>query len=179
MSIYKKLAEAKKEIGKISKDQKNPHFKNTYFDINKLIEEVEPILQKHGLLLLQPIQSGGVNTMIIDNEGNNVESFMALPDLVDPQKMGSAITYYRRYTLQSLLALQAEDDDGNTASGHTKNEVEKPWLNQFRADKKTPSPQWHNLLQAIADGKITSLNQVRDVYKVSKTTAAEIEKALS
>jgi hypothetical protein len=38
---------------------------------------------------------------------------MVLPNLQDPQKLGSAITYYRRYTLQSLLGLQAEDDDGN------------------------------------------------------------------
>ena len=35
----------------------------------------------------------------------------------DPQKMGSAITYLRRYTLQSLLGLQAADDDANMASG--------------------------------------------------------------
>jgi hypothetical protein len=39
---------------------------------------------------------------------------MVLPNLQDPQKLGSAITY-RRYTLQSLLGLQAEDDDGNKA----------------------------------------------------------------
>jgi len=41
---------------------------------------------------------------------------MKLSDQTDPQKLGSEITYYRRYTLQSLLALQAEDDDGNKAS---------------------------------------------------------------
>jgi hypothetical protein len=40
---------------------------------------------------------------------------MLLPNLQDPQ-LGSAITYYRRYTLQSLLGLQAEDDDGNKQS---------------------------------------------------------------
>ena len=40
-------------------------------------------------------------------------STITLPDLTDPQKMGSAITYYRRYSLQSLFLLQAEDDDGN------------------------------------------------------------------
>ena len=47
MSIYKQLFEAKKEIGKISKDSKNPFFKSKYFDINSLLEHVEPILQKH------------------------------------------------------------------------------------------------------------------------------------
>jgi len=124
MSIYKKLFEAKKEIGKISKDSTNPFFKSKYFDVNGLLEHVEPILQKHGLLLLQPIKDGLVTTVIIDPEDVNisVSSEMQLPNIQDPQKLGSAITYYRRYTLQSLLGLQAEDDDGNSATKH----VNKP-----------------------------------------------------
>ena len=118
MSIYKKLFEAKKEIGKISKDSKNPFFKSKYFDINSLLEHVEPILQKHDLLLLQPILEGKVITELIDVEtGEKVNSEITLPTLNDPQKLGSAVSYYRRYTAQSLLGLQATDDDANLASG--------------------------------------------------------------
>ena len=117
MSIYTKLFEAKKEIGKISKDSKNPFFKSKYFDINSLLEHVEPILQKHNLLLLQPITEGKVRTEIIDVEtGEKVTSEMALPQLNDPQKLGSCVSYYRRYTAQSLIGLQATDDDANLAS---------------------------------------------------------------
>ena len=122
MSIYKKLFEAKKEIGKISKDSKNPFFKSNYLSLNGLIDAVEPVLEKHGLLLLQPIEDGKVVTMICDAEKDGtlltsrVLSGMTLPNITDPQKLGSAITYYRRYTLQSLLGLQAEDDDGNNAA---------------------------------------------------------------
>jgi hypothetical protein len=117
MSIYKKLFEAKKEIGKISKDSTNPFFKSKYFDINGLLEHIEPVLSKHELVLLQPIKDGFVTTRIYDTESNTfVKSEIALPNIQDPQKLGSAITYYRRYTLQSLLGLQAEDDDGNIAS---------------------------------------------------------------
>ena len=117
MSIYKKLFEAKKEIGKISKDSKNPFFKSKYFDVNSLLEHVEPILQKNKLLLLQPILEGKVRTEIIDVEsGEKVSSEISLLGLKDAQKTGSEITYYRRYTAQSLLGLQAEDDDGNKAS---------------------------------------------------------------
>ncbi len=121
MSIYKKLFEAKKEIGKISKDSKNPFFKSKYFDVNSLLEHVEPILQKNGLLILQPITNNKVTTEIIDVDGQDgevciVSSEIQLPNITDPQKLGSAITYYRRYTLQSLLGLQADDDDGNLAS---------------------------------------------------------------
>lgn len=117
MELYKKLLESKKEIGKISKDSTNPFFKSKYFDINSLLEHVEPILQKNGLLLLQPLKEGFVSTEIYDAEsGESIGSSIQLPNLSDPQKLGSAITYYRRYTLQSLLGLQAEDDDANAAS---------------------------------------------------------------
>lgn len=131
MEIYKKLALVKSEIGKISKDSTNPFFKSKYFDVNALLEHVEPLLQKNNLLLLQPILNGKVISEIIDSEsGEKVSSELELGSFADPQKMGSAITYYRRYTLQSLLGLQAEDDDGNKASTHAKKEDEdtRPWL---------------------------------------------------
>ena len=114
--IYNKLFKVQKEIGTISKDKTNGFYKSQYFDINKLIEHVSPILQKHKLLLLQPIKDGEQYSIIIDLDGGSVESSLSLPTDLNAQKIGSAITYYRRYTLQSLLGLQAEDDDGNTAS---------------------------------------------------------------
>jgi hypothetical protein len=139
-NLYLKLAEVKREVGKVSKNSKNPHFKNTYADLNALIDAVEPILLEKGLLMLQPIQNGNVSTIIIDCESSEtIESSIMLPSLSDPQKLGSAITYFRRYTLQSLLSLQAEDDDANKAS-------RKDTLSDER---------FTNALQAIADGKAT------------------------
>jgi len=116
-SIYNKLYKVQGEIGAISKDSTNPFYKSKYFDINSLIKQVTPILEKHKLLLLQPIKDGEQYSIIFDLDGGSVESSLKLPTDLDAQKIGSAITYYRRYTLQSLLGLQAEDDDGNVASG--------------------------------------------------------------
>ena len=114
MSIYKKLLEVQKEVGAISKDSKNPFFKSKYFDINQLIEHVQPVLNKHGLVLTQPIIKGYVFSCLNDIDSTDcIESSLQLPELNDPQKLGSCITYYRRYTLASLLGLQAEDDDAN------------------------------------------------------------------
>lgn len=116
-NIYLKLHEAKKSIGVVKKNAKNPHFKNTYADLNALIEAVEPILIENNLIILQPIKDGKVFTEIVDVEsGESVTSSIDLPTSGNPQQMGSAITYYRRYTLQSLLSLQADDDDGQMAS---------------------------------------------------------------
>lgn len=115
--LLQALSNVKKEVGKLSKTETNPFFKSKYFDINGLIEQVEPLLEKNGLLLLQPILNGKVQSIIwhIETE-QSIFSEVELQSFNDPQKLGSAITYYRRYTLQSLLGLQAEDDDGNKAS---------------------------------------------------------------
>lgn len=152
MEIYKKLAKVKAKIGKISKDSTNPFFKSKYFDVNALLEHVEPLLEEQNLLLIQPVSEGNVYSIIYDiettkEENSHIKSYLKLPELNDPQKVGSAITYYRRYTLQSLLGLQAEDDDGNKASGNTNNTKEnkreiKTWLTQdqfnaaMKSDKK-------------------------------------------
>ena len=115
-NLYKALLDSKSEITPLTKDEKNPFYNSKYFDVNGLLKHIEPILQKNGLLVLQPIIEGYLITQIVHVEtGAKVESEIKLPDLSDPQKLGSTITYYRRYTLASLLGLQAEDDDANKA----------------------------------------------------------------
>lgn len=126
MEKENKLLSFQKQVKAISKDSTNPFFKSAYFDINTLLETIKPILNELGLVIIQPlcITTEGKNalrTMIIDSETEKtlVESYIILPDIQDPQKIGSAITYYRRYSLQSLLLLEAEDDDGNNAKPAT------------------------------------------------------------
>ena len=169
-TIYTKLADLKKEVGKMTKDSKNPFFNSKYFDINQLLEHLEPLLQKNGLIVLQPIINKEVVSKIIEIEtGDEICSSLELPPLTDPQKIGSAITYYRRYTLQSLLGIQAEDDDANKASGkETKNEPEK-WLN-------VDSEEWNALAKVVENGTTVTLAQVRKKYKVSKETQKALEK---
>jgi hypothetical protein len=113
-----RIIEVQRQIGVLGKDSKNPFFKSAYLDLNKLLIHVTPLLIENGLLLSQPIQNGFVKSLIIDAESGEVllNSEIALPDLKDPQKLGSCITYFRRYTLKSLLAIAEGDDDGNLAS---------------------------------------------------------------
>jgi hypothetical protein len=113
IELYTALAKAKSEINPIVKGAKNPFFKSKYADLNDIITEVEPLLNNHGLLLLQPIRDNRVCTSIVHIiTGQTITSEIELPVISDPQKLGSAVTYYRRYTLVSLLSLQAIDDDG-------------------------------------------------------------------
>jgi hypothetical protein len=160
MSIYKKLFEAKKEIGVLTKDSKNPFFKSNYLSLNGLIDAVEEVLEKHELLLLQPIEDGKVITRILSTEKDGmVQSELSLPNIQDPQKLGSAITYYRRYTLQSLLGLQAQDDDGNKAQKQVKEE-RKPSLTTsgfdfLKSDKATKE----QILEALEGRRMTTVQR--------------------
>ena len=115
----KRILEVQKEIGVLGKDSKNPFFKSAYLDLNKLLINVTPLLHKEGLILSQPIKDGFVYSEIINAETGDVllSSCIKIPEnLTDPQKLGSAITYFRRYTLKSLLAIAEGDDDANLAA---------------------------------------------------------------
>ena len=168
-SINEKLFNLQQEIGAVSKDAKNPFFKSKYFDVNSLIKQLQPLLKKNRLLLLQPIEEDMVmSKLICVDDGGSVISGLKLPAISDPQKLGSCITYYRRYTLASLLGLQAVDDDANLASSHNtsvaSNNEELPWLNEN-------APQFKAVKNALVQGTAT-LADVRTKFKVSKKVEA-------
>ena len=168
LSLHQKLHRAKLAIGKVTKNANNPHFKKSYADLNAIIEAVEPILLENGLLLLQPIHGNSVCTQIIDVEsGNMIESCMDLPTGLDPQKMGSAITYYRRYTLQSILSLQAVDDDGNMASEPVK---EQP---KAKAKESLSTERFNNALAKIKAGEYT-VEQLKAKFSLTKEQEAAL-----
>lgn len=121
-----KILKIQTEIGKLSKDKENPFFKSSYFDINQILEQLLPLLDKHGIVVMQPLSNvdgkPALKTNVYHSDKNEpfISETIILPESNDPQKMGSAITYYRRYALQSLFLLQAEDDDGNRAKPKSK-----------------------------------------------------------
>ena len=122
VGLYKKLFKVKSELGAVTKGSVNPFHKSRYADLNAHLEVIEPILEKNGLILTQTTTSNGqanfVRTEITDiDTGAQILSVLLLPNLDDMQKLGGAITYARRYTLGAALAIQTEDDDGQTAIG--------------------------------------------------------------
>jgi hypothetical protein len=166
--LLKALAEVKKEVGTLSKTETNPFFKSKYFDINSLIQQVDPLLEKNNLLLLQPIENNKVRSVIYHIEsGENVISEMDLPNLQDPQKLGSAITYYRRYTLQSLLGLQAEDDDGNKASAPVKPKLGIADYTNNLISSKTIKELGENWTLIPAGATKDSLEELKDKLKLT------------
>ena len=164
LSFYQKLHRAKLAIGKVTKNANNPHFKKSYADLNAIIEAVEPILLENGLLLLQPIHGNSVCTRIIDVELDDlIESCMDLPIGMGPQQMGSAITYYRRYTLQSILSLQAVDDDGNMASEPVK----------VKLKESLDTERFNNAMAKIKAGEYT-VEQLKSKFSLTKEQEAQL-----
>ena len=153
-NIKQKLFTIQQTVGAISKNAENPYISEQrkkggnmrpfmYFDINQLLETLLPIFKEEGLLLSQPVgihpQTGqyGVFTILTDTaSGEDDDStFIPIPAvLTDPQKIGACITYFRRYGLQTLLGLQAEDDDANSASPQP--EVRASSTTQRASDKQ-------------------------------------------
>ena len=165
-TLHQKLFNLQSEVGAIAKDSKNPFFKSKYFDVNALLAHLQPLLQKHRLLLIQPIQEGMVISRIQDIDSSDcVVSEMELPAITDPQKMGSAITYYRRYTLQSLLALQAEDDDGNMAAKKS---------TEYRPVLQPDTDKWMKALHSLAKGAVT-LDFVKSKYSITGNNLKRLE----
>lgn len=124
-----KLLEFQKKVSAISKDSVNPFFKSKYFDVNTVIDTIKPILNEVGLVITQGFDhSNGHNvlvTLVWDGNDTIARSDMLIPDQMDVQKLGAAITYCRRYSLVSLLLLQGEEDDDGNAPVKPKSSISK------------------------------------------------------
>lgn len=177
--LARKIAKLRSKIGKVSKNKENPFFHSQYFDINKLLEQLQPLLEELNLNLTQPLSRNTVSSIIEDLDGEeSIESSLELPDIQDPQKMGSAITYYRRYTLKSLLAIQEEDDDGNKASKGKSSKEDKKWLNktEYNSDKLTED--WLKVVKRLQK-KPSDLSKIYKHYSVNKENRKELESIAS
>ena len=120
--IYKKLLAFQKLGITIKKGEKNPHFKNTYANLNEVLGKVTKPLNDLGVVIIQAPTKDGLLTTLVDTETegeelSQIQGFLPFVDTANPQKIGSNLTYYRRYALVTMLGLEDADDDGNVASG--------------------------------------------------------------
>lgn len=107
-------------IQNATKNAKNPHFKSSYADLNSVRDAVIPMMTEHGILVTQTtgFDSEGrfLMTTTLKMGAEAISASWPLPTDGTPQQQGSALTYARRYTLQTIAGIGAEDDDGNAAS---------------------------------------------------------------
>ena len=159
------LAKAQGQIKAAPKDTDNTFFKSKYADLAAVWEACREPLSKNGLAVIQrPNPTDGFNvslTTILAHESGEwirgtlvmrpVEKTLKDPDgkyhrVVDPQGLGSCLTYARRYALSAMVGICSEeddDDDGNKAS-------------QGKSQKEEPEAQ-------ETDGEHWAVSKVKDI----------------
>lgn len=164
--LAKAFVAAQKATESVKKAATNPAFKSKYADLAHVVEGVIPALNGAGVGVLQfPAYDGdmvSVTTTLLHDSGSSVSSTLSLrPSKSDPQGVGSAITYARRYALLAMTGAAPEDDDGNAASGPRSEPKPEP----KRTD--TPAPT----LTERADRFVATLNGVKTADELRKAYA--------
>jgi len=120
------LVAALAEIGGVVKGKANPAFKGSkYADLESVIAASKPILSAHGLVAIQlpgPLVNGvlTLETVLMHESGEWISGDMGIAlGKIDPQGVGSAISYSRRYSLMAALNMPAVDDDAEAAHGRS------------------------------------------------------------
>jgi len=178
MEVINELAEAlskaQGEMENAVKDSTNPFFKSHYADLASVILAIKIPLSKNGLSYVQLVKTDNgitsVETILMHRSGQSISaSMIAKPAKDDMQSLGSAITYARRYSLQAMVGLSAEDDDGEKAIGRI---ALKP---EYIDDK-----QKSNLVDGITDLgiPITRFLEYMKINSLDTMTKADYPKAI-
>jgi hypothetical protein len=172
--LAKAIVAAQKATESIKKAATNPAFKSKYADLAHVVEGVIPALNAAGVAVLQSPSYDGdmvsVSTVLLHDSGSSVTSTLSLrPSKTDPQGIGSAITYGRRYALLAMTGSAPEDDDGNAASGPSpkpepkRAEVQPPTLSE-RADR----------LEATLKS-VKTADELRKAYELGAKLCADLD----
>ena len=157
------LFEFQQHCSKIIKKANNPFFKSKYADLPSILDEIAEPLKISGLVVSQFPDGDGLTTIVMHpKSGEWIEATgKMIPVKLDPQSMGSAITYQRRYALCSVLGLNVdEDDDGNKATQPTQPKDDgKLWLNKG-------TTEFEKAKEYIANGH--SIEDIKKKYRISK-----------
>jgi len=137
--LAKALVKFHKDLKPAIKSSENPFFHSRYASLDSIYEASNRLLSECGIACVQPLGTSingkpCIITLIIHEEsGEFIRSEFELnPPSNDPQKMGSYITYMRRYSFSAAFRIATgEDDDGNAAS--------QPQPLQYREPSQVPN----------------------------------------
>lgn len=183
VNLLKSLVTLRDRVGKITKDAENPFHKSKYATLSHILDHIDPVMEELGVTYVQIPDGENCLTTIITHleSGEFIQgTYNMHPVKSDPQSIGSAITYARRYALGAMLGLNIDDDDdGNAASGKTQGNNQskvniqnsgkpannKPWLNEN-------TQAWKDVLEYLKKGG--KIPDVEVKYQISKTNKEKL-----
>ena len=145
--LVEALSKAQKVFKPAIKNAVNPFFKSKYAPLENIWDSCREGLSANGLAVIQGTgidEQGGflyLETLLAHTSGEWISSICPIrPVKDDPQGLGSAVTYARRYGLAAMVGVvtQGEDDDANAASGHEQPETPKAPAQIKAASQVTP-----------------------------------------
>jgi hypothetical protein len=154
------LVKFQSSVSKVAKESNNPFFKSKYASLANILDTIQKPLSESGLAISQFPDGNALTTIIIHaDSGEWMKSSYVMPVAKqnDPQAMGSAITYARRYALGSILNLNIDDDDdGEKAMGR---QIPKK-------DELTPKhPSWAKAVEHLKTGGL--MTDITSKFEVS------------
>lgn len=172
----KAFVAAQKATEAVKKASSNPAFRSKYADLAGVVEAVVPALNNAGVGVLQFPEFDGemvtVTTTLLHEGGSAVSATLALrPSKSDPQGVGSAITYARRYSLLAMTGAAPEDDDGNAASGPR----EQPKPEAKRVEPKPPTLAERAEALALRLNEAKSDTERQKVWDLGAKLCAELD----
>ena len=168
------LAKAQLQIEPASKNATNPHFRSHYADLASIWDACRGPLNTNGLSIVQfpcdgDVGRTGLCTMLLHSSGEYISEVVTTRSQKDdPQGLGSALTYLRRYALAAVVGVTAtEDDDGNAASTPANARVSTPAPRPY-----IPPPVSMPAVNAPAPSKPVSQPVSQPVAKPVQTATA-------
>lgn len=158
------MAKSQMEIANPKKSSSNPYFESKYADLAAVIDSCKKVLASNGIAVFQPpVIDGdkvGCTTLLVHSSGQFIRGTLLMkPDKMNPQAMGSVITYARRYSLQGMVGIAGEDDDANSATGDL-----PPKKDSVQPDKK----------QRTANGAPPTRESIREEFAKPSREYSEV-----
>lgn len=124
IELAKAMAKFRQQVEQPHLDESNPFFNSRYLTLTGLQKSIDKALKGTGLSYMQIVSTTtngvpGVRTVVLHESGESFKTppLVLTPTKNDPQGLGSAITYAKRYQLAAVFGISGEkDDDGNAAS---------------------------------------------------------------
>lgn len=177
-SLYKALLKFQSELKPVTKDSKNPHFRNDYTSLLSVTEHLKEPLSNNGLIITQRVEWTAAGA-ILETKLIHAETAEFIQDTTPiltndnkPQSFGSALSYAKRYAKMTITGLTdtLEDDDAEKASGRPQNSI------QTAIERKKVMPDETKIKQVEAHDDFVANTPTKATKEVRSVPVAEIVK---